>query len=423
MRLSTRSIRARVKSDLPITFSAERISAHGGLELFGRFVALRGIGRRVAEAFRGTALDGDYGVVRMLLAVVGLLLIGGMRVTHLAFVGTDPMLLRFCGLHRLPGRSNGGAMAQGLHATPARAARRPDPRPRPRRHRAPRALAPDDRPRRHGAAHGGEGRRRRAGLQPPSPEGSLVLPAHRPRGGSSARSCASGTGPGTSIDSHNADGFLRVVIGDLRARFGRRLPIELRMDGAFFMPAIFAFLDGEPGLEYALKVPMWKWLGLREKIAGRRRWTRVDAYVEGFETTPRDPAVGAHRAGRSSTASASPTRAARTSSSISSPRRRPLRVLGRRHQQGPRGPRPLALHGRPRRPREDPRRAQEPGRLRGDPDQRPRGQRRLADALRAHAQPRAQLLSIATGAAPSDPGRRSAPSAGCSPRSRRCASS
>ncbi len=58
------------------------------------------------------------------------------------------------------------------------------------------------------------------------------------------------------------------------------------MDGAFFHPAIFRFLDEEMarGIEYAIKVPMWKWLGLLPLIASRRRWTRVDAYVDGFET-------------------------------------------------------------------------------------------------------------------------------------------
>jgi hypothetical protein len=98
--------------------------------------------------------------------------------------------------------------------------------------------------------------------------------------------------PGNVVDSHNADGFLRVVIGELRGRLGRRLPLELRMDGAFFMPQIFAFLDGEAGLEYAVKVPMWKWLGLREAIASRRRWQRVDAYVEGFEARLEIPQWG-----------------------------------------------------------------------------------------------------------------------------------
>jgi len=61
------------------------------------------------------------------------------------------------------------------------------------------------------------------------------------------------------------------------------------MDGAFFHPEIFAFLD-EERVEYALKVPMWKWLGLLPLLAARQRWTRVNAYVEGFATTlPLEP--------------------------------------------------------------------------------------------------------------------------------------
>ena len=92
--------------------------------------------------------------------------------------------------------------------------------------------------------------------------------------------------PGNVHDSHNADGFLRIVVGELRERFGRRLGLELRMDGAFFHPAVLRFLDGElgRGVEYAIKVPMWKWLGLLPVIADRKRWTRVEGYVEGFET-------------------------------------------------------------------------------------------------------------------------------------------
>jgi hypothetical protein len=58
------------------------------------------------------------------------------------------------------------------------------------------------------------------------------------------------------------------------------------MDGAFFHPEVFAFLDGER-VDYAIKVPLWKWLGLLPRIASRQRWTRVDAYVEGFALTLR----------------------------------------------------------------------------------------------------------------------------------------
>jgi hypothetical protein len=56
------------------------------------------------------------------------------------------------------------------------------------------------------------------------------------------------------------------------------------MNGAFFHPEIFAFLDGER-VDYAIKVPMWKWLELLPVSASRQRWARVDPCIEGFETT------------------------------------------------------------------------------------------------------------------------------------------
>ena len=102
MRLSRSRIRARVKAELPITFSQERISAHGGLELLRRFLGALDLPGRLLVLWRDTPLDGDYGAVRMTLLLIGLLVIGALRVTHLAFVGTDPILLRFAGLHRAP---------------------------------------------------------------------------------------------------------------------------------------------------------------------------------------------------------------------------------------------------------------------------------------------------------------------------------
>jgi hypothetical protein len=62
------------------------------------------------------------------------------------------------------------------------------------------------------------------------------------------------------------------------------MPLELRLDGGFFYPKVLSFLV-EEGLEYAIKVPLWQWLGIREKIAARKRWERVDSSVSGFVTT------------------------------------------------------------------------------------------------------------------------------------------
>lgn len=282
MRLSRVSIRARVKRDLPITFSSERISAHGGLELIRRFLVLRGFASRVREALGGTAVDGDYGVVRMVLAVLALLLVGGARVTHLAFLGVDPIVLRFCGLHRLPADRTvvrwlkaftapllerlADLIRDGVHDDIERAGL------------ARLTVDLDGTVLRTGAKVDGAER----GYSPHHPKDPSYYPltAHLAQLGQILRVW---NRPGNVVDSHNADGFLRIVVGELRECFGRRL-IELRMDAAFFMPAVFRFLDEDRALEYALKVPMWKWLGLRTPIAERRRWTRVDRYIDGFET-------------------------------------------------------------------------------------------------------------------------------------------
>ena len=282
MRLSRSSIRARVKRDLPITFSQERISAHGGLELFRRFLVLRGFADRVRKALAGTAVDGDYGVVRMVLVVVALLLIGGARVTHLAFLGVDPLVLRFCGLQRLPADRT---VVRWLKAFTAPVLERLADLIRDGVHdEIERAgltrltVDLDGTVLRTGAKVDGAER----GYSPHHPKDPSYYPltAHLAQLGQILRVW---NRPGNVVDSHNADGFLRVVVGELRERFGRRL-IELRMDAAFFMPTVFRFLDEDRALEYALKVPMWKWLGLRALIAERRRWTQVDRYIDGFET-------------------------------------------------------------------------------------------------------------------------------------------
>ena len=283
MRLSKRSIRAAVKGDLPITFSDEKISAHGGLELVRRYLVAIDLAGRLRALFRDTALDGDFGAVRIAMLLIGLLVIGGLRVTHLAFVGTDPVLLRFAGLHLVP---TDRTVVRWLKAfTPPLLERLGDlirdlVYEQIERCRLVRlTIDLDGTVLRTGAKVDGAER----GYNPHHPKDPSYYPltAHLAQLGQILRVW---NRPGNVHDSHNAAGFLRVLFADLRARFGHRLFLELRMDGAFFHPEIFAFLDGER-VDYALKVPMWKWLGLLPVIASRRRWTRVDAYVEGFATT------------------------------------------------------------------------------------------------------------------------------------------
>jgi hypothetical protein len=234
---------------------------------------------------KGLGREGDYGFVRTLLAIMGLLIVGGARVTHLMFLGIDPVFLRFCGLHRLPADRTVVAWLKGF-TSPAIEALSNLIRELVYEQIAGLGLARvtldlDGSVLRTGSHVQGAAR----GFNPHHPKDPSYYPlsAHVAQLGQILRIW---NRPGNVHDSHNADGFLRVVVRDLCERFGRALKLELRMDGAFFHPDVFRFLDGElgRGIEYAIKVPMWKWLGLLPRIASRRRWTRVDAYVEGFET-------------------------------------------------------------------------------------------------------------------------------------------
>jgi hypothetical protein len=89
--------------------------------------------------------------------------------------------------------------------------------------------------------------------------------------------------PGNVHDSRGAEGVVRQLINELRGRFGRRMVLEFRMDSAFFQRRILNLLARE-GCDYAIKVGFWHWVHLKERVAARRRWYRVNDTVSCFET-------------------------------------------------------------------------------------------------------------------------------------------
>ena len=104
MRLKLSRFRRNFNKDLPIEFTEQNLSSFGGLELFSRYLRRLELSRRVREALRGKGIRSDYGSVGLVLVMVGMLLVGARRLEHLQHVCDDPMLLRFCGLRRLPSR-------------------------------------------------------------------------------------------------------------------------------------------------------------------------------------------------------------------------------------------------------------------------------------------------------------------------------
>jgi hypothetical protein len=280
VRLKKRDLLAPVKSDLPLTFSHERISAHGGLELVRRYFKATGLRARLREAFRGLALGGDYGPVRMVICLIGFLLAGGQRITHLGVLERDPVFLRFVGWRRLP---SDRTVVRWLKGLPFEMIERLATVVRDiafetlaRCGFARITVDIDGTVQRTGLRVQGAAR----GFNPHHPKDKSYYPltAHLAQTGQILRVW---NRPGNVHDSHGAREFLRVVLEDLRQRFGPRCRIEVRMDGAFCQPWMFPFLDEEE-VEYGVKLPLWEWLRLRERIAVRQRWTRVTGSVSGF---------------------------------------------------------------------------------------------------------------------------------------------
>jgi len=280
MRLSVASLRRVVKGDLTIQFVPQALTSYGGLELLQRYLRQIDVCTRLRQAFAG--LRSDYGSARLALVVMALFYVGARRLEHLRYLGSDPLVTRFCGLARLPTRRTvANWLRQFTQETLA-------PLVALNRDLVTEALA-----------------RLKLARLTIDVDGSVI------RTGSTVRWAFRGfnphhrkdpsyyplfahvaqTGhilqvknrPGNVHDSKQAVPFLREIIDDLRGRFGRRVALEFRMDAAFFQQGIFRLLTARECF-YAIKVGYWSWLPLKQVAAACRRWAPVAPGVGGHET-------------------------------------------------------------------------------------------------------------------------------------------
>ena len=87
--------------------------------------------------------------------------------------------------------------------------------------------------------------------------------------------------PANVHDSKQSVAFLREVITGLRTAFGRRLPLEFRMDAAFCQRGVFRPLAARV-CAYAIKVGHWSSSPLKQLAAEREHWLPVAPSVTGF---------------------------------------------------------------------------------------------------------------------------------------------
>ena len=278
MRLSVASLRRMIKGKLSVEFVHQDLTSYSGLELLRRYLRQLDLPQRLRAACAGTG--GDYGGGRLALLLLALFYVGARRLEHLRYLGGDPLIARFCGLARLPtARTVGNWLRQFTQATLAplvqlnhdlvidAVTRLALPRL---------TIDIDGTVVRTGATVGWAFR----GFNPHHRKDPSYYPllAHVAQTGHILRVK---NRPGNVHDSKQAGAFLREVIDGLRTAFGRRLPLEFRMDAAFFQRDVLRVLATR-GCAYAIKVGYWHWLPLKQLAADRQRWLPVAPNVTGF---------------------------------------------------------------------------------------------------------------------------------------------
>jgi hypothetical protein len=267
-----------IKRKLRVEFVDQELTSYSGLELLRRYLRQHDLPHRLRAACATTG--GDYGGGRLALLVLALLYVGARRLEHLRYVASDPLLARFCGLARIPtARTVGNWLRQFTQATLAPLVQLNHALviEAVQRLALPRlTIDVDGTVVRTGATVGWAFR----GFNPHHRKDPSYYPllAHLAQTGHILRVK---NRPGNVHDSKQSGAFLREVIDGLRTAFGRRLPLEFRMDAAFCQPHVFRLLAAR-GCAYAIKVGYWHWVPLKQLAAERQRWLPVAPDVTGF---------------------------------------------------------------------------------------------------------------------------------------------
>src|SRR5262249_31631791 len=243
-------------------------TSYGGIELARRYLRRIDLPRRLHAAC--AALGSDYGGARLALLLMALPYVGARRLEHLQYLVGDPLVRRFAGLARIP---TARTVSNWLRRFTQETLRPLVPLnqelvlqmlarlrvPPPTVHVDGTVLPPPRTPARDLRGFNPHHRKDRS---------YSPLLAHIAQTGHILRLK---NRPGNVHDSKQAVGFLGDVMDSVRARLGRGMPLEFRMDAAFFQRDVLRLLAAR-GCAYAIKVGDWSWLPLKQLAAERQPW-------------------------------------------------------------------------------------------------------------------------------------------------------
>ena len=280
MRRRRTDLRARVNGDLQFEFADVALTSYAGLELFSRYLRATEFNRVVRDAFAGTPAWGDFGAVAMVRLVIGLLVVGGRRLRHLAFVQDDPLFQRFCEVRVVPTARTLSRWLQTFTMATVASVQQINTVV------VARVLAT------LGVrtwtidvdgvvvSTGLEVERAFRGFNPHHRK----VPSYYPIMAHLAETTHVLRVKNRSGNVHDGKAglpFLRDLWTQLSTLLPRGGTVRFRMDGAFFRQDVLQWLAGRDA-GYAIKVPFYHWLDLQQYIRAQPTWRRVAPDVTGF---------------------------------------------------------------------------------------------------------------------------------------------
>jgi len=280
VRRSRTDLRARVNGDLSLEFGDVALTSYAGLALFGQYLRGTGFNQTVRTACAALPGRGDFGTVALVRLLIGLLVVGGRRLRHVAFVQDDLLFQRFCELQVLPTARTMSRWLQGFTMTTVASLQAINTAV------VARVLAT------LGVrtwtididgvvvSTGLQVARAFRGFNPHHRK----VPSYYPILAHLAETTHILRVKNRSGNVHDGKAglpFLRDLWTQLTTMLPPEATVRFRMDGAFFRQDVLQWLEAR-GAGYAIKVPFYRWLDLQQYIRAEPAWQPVAPGITGF---------------------------------------------------------------------------------------------------------------------------------------------
>ncbi len=102
MRLRKSDLPQRVNAVLTLRYEHSGLTSFAGLEFIRHYFCQIQLRSQIRRWLSPYLPNSDFGIPGLVLAILTLIITGGRRLRHLGYLQSDPLVLRSCGLHRLP---------------------------------------------------------------------------------------------------------------------------------------------------------------------------------------------------------------------------------------------------------------------------------------------------------------------------------